>query len=75
MNVESGSHGLSPRLHAPGWGEGTWALCDEGICLYGPARNPRRALLRCIKHGAILTQEPKFNGMIRKQVRAALEKE
>ena len=62
----------------------TWAICEGdgigGYCLYEQAslRKMKESggVFRCIKHGSILEfAGDKYNGMTRKQVRAAIKKE
>lgn len=47
-----------------------WMICDEGICLYSDQPRPgARPLLRCIKHGAILTYASRYTGLTEREAR------
>jgi hypothetical protein len=48
-------------------GQCGWMACDRGICLYSDQR--RRPLLRCIKHGALLTYVSALAGLAERAAR------
>lgn len=51
-----------------------WLVCDKGICLYNEhsLKRLKTDVPRCIKHGAILTDEPQLRSLPRAAARKVL---
>jgi len=51
-------------------GQYGWMACDRDICLYSDQPRPfARPLLRCIKHGALLTYVSALTGLPEREAR------